>query len=388
MKIALLGFGTVGRSVYDTITRREAAELNEITIKRVLVRREFPEADAPFTRDFSDILNDPAIDTVVEAIGGQRPAYDYVSSALLAGKNAVTANKAMLCRFYRELSDASKNGGGTLLFEASCAGGIPWIKNLRRAKLADRITLVGGILNGTSNYILDLAQSESLDPGLALAQAQMKGFAEADPSDDIDGVDTARKIAISANLAFDVCLHEDQFPTAGIRRILPLDIKFFKDRGFVCRLAAVAGKSADGVFAVAEPMLFRRSSPMAAVSLNNNYVFLDGRATGRLGFFGQGAGGPATANAVVQDLLEISSGSDFMPKIRPFTLVQPPKRRYYIRAKGDFPGLGSLPGKRIEAGEYTYVLTEPVEAEAVHGLLKKASNGELFFASFAEDETA
>jgi homoserine dehydrogenase len=215
----------------------------------------------------------------------------------------------------------------------------------------------------------------------------MKGFAEADPSDDIDGVDTARKIAISANLAFDVCLREDQFRAAGIRRILPLDVSFFKDRGLVCRLAAIAGKSADGIYAVAEPMLFGRSSPMAAVSQNNNYVFLDGRATGRLGFYGQGAGGPATANAVVQDLLEICSGSDFMPEIKPFTLAEPPKRRYYIRARGNFPELGLLPGKHIISGEYTYILTPPVNAAEVHGLSDKVINGELFFASFAEDET-
>lgn len=388
MNIALLGLGTVGRSVYEILKKREIPELKEIEIKKVLVRKELAGFEAPVTRDFKDILHDPAIDTVVEAIGGFEPAYDYVSSALLAGKNVVTANKAMLCRYYGELAEASLKGGGTLLFEASCGGGIPWIRNLRRAKLADNITRIGGILNGTSNYILDLAQSGGMDPKLALAEAQMKGYAEADPSDDIDGIDTARKIAISANLAFNICISEENVLTAGIRGIRQNDIDLFKERGYVCRLAAIAEKNAEGVCAITEPVLFKPSSPMAAVSLNNNYVFLDGSATGRLGFYGQGAGGPATANAVVQDLLEITNGSGFLPEILPCKIVPPPKRRYYIRAKGDFPELRALPGKRVDAGEYTYILTPPVDASSIHRLIKKVSDGDLFFAGFEDDETA
>ncbi|OQB26039.1 MAG: Homoserine dehydrogenase [Firmicutes bacterium ADurb.Bin182] len=387
MEIALLGFGTVGRSVYEMLTAARTPELEQIRIKKILVRRDIPGIERFAVRDFSYILLDPSIDTVVEVMGGYSPAYDYVKKALLCGKNVVTANKAMLARFYGEITELSEKSGAALLFEASCAGGIPWIKNLRKAKQTDRITRVGGILNGTANYILDLAQSEGLEPEAALMRAQMKGFAEADPSDDIDGIDTARKIAISANLAFDICISEASLLTAGIRNLSPVDIGFFKSRGLVCRLIAVAGKEpGGGVYAVTEPMLFKRSSPMASVPLNYNYAFLDGVSSGRLGFFGQGAGGPATANAIVQDLIEIAEGSAFKPVIKPFKIAPPPKKRYYIRAKRDIPALWDLPGERIKAEENEIILTTPVNAADVHALKDSAASADIFFASFAEDD--
>ena len=207
MKIGLLGFGVVGRGVYDILAGREA-----ISVRTVLCRRDLGELTARTTREMDDILADPEIDTVVEVMGGLHPAYEYVSAALKAGKHVVTSNKHLVCHYYQELTALAKENGVALRSTAAVGGGIPWLTNLEKAAKVNRISKIWGILNGTTNYIMDAMHKSDVDFADVLKQAQELGYAEADPSADIDGWDIQRKLIISANAAFGVCLKEDDVP--------------------------------------------------------------------------------------------------------------------------------------------------------------------------------
>ena len=201
MNIGLLGFGVVGRGVYDMLADRD-----DIRAAWVLCRRDLGELTARTTYDIQDILSDPAVDTVVEVMGGLHPAYEYVAAALRAGKNVVSSNKYLMCRYYDELNALAKEYGAALRCTAAVGGGIPWLTNLEKAARANHISRVWGILNGTTNYIMDAMHSSDVDFADVLAQAQALGYAEADPSADIDGLDIQRKLILSANVAFGVSL--------------------------------------------------------------------------------------------------------------------------------------------------------------------------------------
>ena len=210
MKIGLLGFGTVGKGVYD-LTKPRA----DMQVVRVLCRRELHLPDAEVTHNFEDILRDDSIDTVVEAIGGLHPAWDYVKSAIEAGKNVVTANKAMVATFYDELIPLTEKMGVHFRCTASVGGGIGWLSELERVRRIETVSRVGGIMNGTCNYILDSMSRLNLDYAEALRQAQELGYAEADPSTDVDGIDTWHKLIVSANIAFGVSLDRNAIPEIG-----------------------------------------------------------------------------------------------------------------------------------------------------------------------------
>lgn len=236
MNIGLLGFGVVGGGVLELTQSR-----SDIAVSRVLLRS--PKTGLPeglATYDFNDILTDDAIDTVVEVMGGLHPAYEYVTAAMERGKSVVTANKALIAAYYPELTALAKEKGVALRCTAAVGGGIPWLVNLARVKRLDTVAAVGGIMNGTTNFIMDAMHKSPVDFPAILKEAQDLGYAEADPSADIDGDDIRRKLCISANIAFDAVLEETAIPAFGIRTVTAEDIAAFKAHGFVCKLLAAA----------------------------------------------------------------------------------------------------------------------------------------------------
>ena len=331
MKIGLLGFGTVGKGVYD-LTKPRA----DMQVVRVLCRRELHLPDAEVTHNFEDILRDDSIDTVVEAIGGLHPAWDYVKSAIEAGKNVVTANKAMVATFYDELIPLTEKMGVHFRCTASVGGGIGWLSELERVRRIETVSRVGGIMNGTCNYILDSMSRLNLDYAEALRQAQELGYAEADPSTDVDGIDTWHKLIVSANIAFGVSLDRNAIPAAGIRSISAADVEEFKKRDLVCKLVSTA-TSQDGRFsAYVQPTLYPQGQPEAAVPANYNLITLEGNVSGRQSFFGQGAGRYPTAYNVVQDCADFLTGHGFYgpggPKV---SIDNSEKMVYYVRGEKD-----------------------------------------------------
>ena len=361
MQIGLLGFGTVGRGVYEIIAGRE-----DMTVTRVLCRRDLKLPDAVVTHNFEDILNDPHIDTVVEAIGGLHPAYEYVRSAILAGKNVATANKALIATCFDELIPLAREKGVFLRCTASVGGGIGWLSELERARRVQSIREVGGIMNGTCNYILDNMTRQGLNYDDVLKQAQALGYAEADPSTDVDGIDTWHKAILSANIAFGVSLDKATVPVAGIRNIKAEDVENFKAHGLVCKLIAT-GKRENGVIsAYVQPTLVKDGEPEAAVPMNYNLITFVGETSQRMSFFGQGAGRYPTAYNVVQDLVDVLAGKGFYaPYGGRAAAVNDEKLTWYVR--GNWNG---------ETKEHwgSAAVTAPVSVAAMHAWLKENPN--------------
>ena len=268
MVVALLGHGTVGGGVYELLKNR-----SDITVKYVLDRRPIAELGAVSVTDFSTILNDGEVDTVVEVMGGLEPAHEYMVAAMRAGKNIVTANKHLLAAYYDELTTLAKETGIGFRTSAAVGGGIPWLPNLQRLKRIGAVNEICGIMNGTTNYILSMMHKKGYDYESVLHDAQSFGYAEADPTADIEGYDIQRKLMISANIAFDASLTEQQVPAAGIAGITREDIAGFNEMGYVCKLYATAKRVADGaILAVVEPTLFKAETLEAAVPANYNLI--------------------------------------------------------------------------------------------------------------------
>ena len=288
INIGLLGVGTVGSGVLHVLEHNggEIAKKAgcKIEIKKILVRN--PQKAAELGKkyavagDFEDIVNDPDIDIVVELIGREHPAKEYIASALEHGKNVVTANKDVLAKYGRELFPLAELHNVDFMFEGAVGGGIPWLTNLERVKRLDTVCAVGGIMNGTTNFIMDAMHKAPVDFPAILKEAQDLGYAEADPSADIDGDDIRRKLCISANIAFDAALEETAIPTFGIRTVTAADIAAFRAHGFACKLLARAESTENGVCAYVEPTLVGAGDLEAAVPANFNlitYVLRPGR---------------------------------------------------------------------------------------------------------------
>ena len=303
MNIGLLGCGVVGGGILDFCAGRE-----DLTVTKVLVRRPRPDLGALAVTDIADIVNDEAIGIVAEVMGGLHPAYEYICAALKAGKHVVTANKAVISAYYPELTGLARECGVSLRCTAAVGGGIPWLTNLERCKRLDSICELGGIMNGTTNFIMDAMHASPVSFPEILKQAQELGYAEADPSADIDGDDVRRKLTISANIAFDVLVQEEDIPMFGIRTVTDGDIRAFKAHGFVCKLLATAKAAEGGVCAFIEPTLVDSHDLEAAVPKNFNLITYCGEKVGRHSFFGQGAGRYPTAFNAVEDCLDIVAG--------------------------------------------------------------------------------
>lgn len=303
MNIGLLGCGVVGGGILDFCAGRE-----DLTVTKVLVRRPRPDLGALAVTDIADIVSDEAIGIVAEVMGGLHPAYEYICAALKAGKHVVTANKAVISAYYPELTGLARECGVSLRCTAAVGGGIPWLTNLERCKRLDSICELGGIMNGTTNFIMDAMHASPVSFPEILKQAQELGYAEADPSADIDGDDVRRKLTISANIAFDALVQEEDIPMFGIRTVTDGDIRAFKAHGFVCKLLATAKAAEGGVCAFIEPTLVDSHDLEAAVPKNFNLITYCGEKVGRHSFFGQGAGRYPTAFNAVEDCLDIVAG--------------------------------------------------------------------------------
>lgn len=308
MNIAILGFGTVGTGVYDAAQRTNGA----VNVIKILDLRTFSGFEELLTSDIDSIINDASIELVVETMGGVSPSFDYVKKALLSGKHVVSANKQLICAKYGELTAAADHHGVQLRFTASAGGGIPWLFNLRRAKRCDEIEEVSGIVNGTTNFILDAMNRNGAEYADALRTAQSLGYAEADPTADVAGYDAQRKCAISANIAFDTIVNENMVPTEGIcafsgdaaraAQTLP------ETKGRIVKLLMHAGRLAQGICAYVAPALVRPDSLEANVPSNYNLITFKAKYTGVQSYFGQGAGKHPTGTSIVQDILDIAAG--------------------------------------------------------------------------------
>lgn len=302
MEIALLGFGTVGRGV-DEIVRTSVPELH---VRRIL---ELPDrlSDPRMTASYDEILADPSIECVCECMGGIEPAHTYIARALAAGKSVVTSNKAVVAAHFAEFAALAAEHEVGLLIEASVGGGIPWIASIEKVRRIDEVSRFSGIMNGTTNYIVYSMLKDDADFAEVLGKAQELGYAERDPSADIDGIDVANKTIISATVAFDVaCTRE--LPVSGIRTLTKRDLALFGNHGRTVKLLG-RGVQESGRYAVAvEPVALPLSSLEANVPTNFNLITLEGATVGELKFYGQGAGMLPTGNAVVQDLIDCARG--------------------------------------------------------------------------------
>ena len=306
MKIGLLGFGVVGRGVYEITQSRD-----DMQVVKVLCLEDINLPDAESVKDIKLIVEDPQIDTVVEAMGGLHPAYEFVRASIEAGKNVVTSNKALVCSFYDELLPLAKEKGVSFRSTAAVGGGIGWLSELERARRVQSFKEVGGIMNGTCNYILDNMTRFGLDYADVLKQAQKLGYAEANPSTDVDGIDTWHKVILSCNIAFGVSLDRETVPVAGIRNIQAQDVENFKAHDLVCKLISTGKRTENGYSAYVQPTLVKAGELEAAVPMNYNLITFVGETSDRMSFYGQGAGRYPTAYNVVQDLVDVLEGKGF-----------------------------------------------------------------------------
>lgn len=345
-KIAVLGFGTVGGGVAQVLEENRAAIAvrlgEEVSLKRILVRhfRDCPWRDR-MTDRLEDITGDPEIAVAVEVIGGVDAAYDYTRRCLMSGKHVVTANKQLVAERGRELLELAEAHGVQYLFEASVGGGIPLLHPLVNCLGANEIQEVYGILNGTTNYILSRMESEGADYADVLADAQAKGYAEADPSADVDGFDAASKTAILASIGFGTRVTTDDVYQQGIRTIAAEDIAVAHDLGYTIKLLGIARRTADGVDVRVHPTMIPLDHQLAKVSGAMNAVYVVGDAVGETMFYGAGAGSFPTASAVVGDIMTladpISKGATPLPEAEPFSHTLPLRpmdeleTKYYVR---------------------------------------------------------
>ena len=305
MKIGLLGHGTVGSGVRKIVDEKKTKEISELEISKILVRYEKDITDQRMTVDIHDIVEDPDIDVVVECIGGDEPAFSYVQAALFNGKHVVTSNKKMLVNHLGELLETARTRGVSLKYEAACGGGIPWMSNLDRTKRIDDIESFRGIFNGTTNYILSKMSDEGSEFAVALKEAQDCGYAEFDPSDDIDGMDTAYKVVLSSCKGFGILANIQDIDIYGIRHISAKDIAYACKHGYVCKLIGSGVKSDSGVSGTVIPTFIPKQNIFATIPANFNAIESDSKILGKMTYVGQGAGSYPTAHAVVQDLIDL-----------------------------------------------------------------------------------
>ena len=320
LKIGLLGLGTVGTGtaeiLLDTNGRHpllQGLNLHRVGVRSLSKSRQVELPSAILTTDLEGIVSDPEVDIVVELIGGLEPARSLILKAISQGKHVVTANKAVISRYADEIFTAANEKGVYVMLEAAVGGGIPVIQPLKQSLGANRIHRIMGIVNGTTNYILTRMQQEGADFAEVLAQAQQLGYAEADPTADVDGLDAADKIAILASLAFGGRIKLSEVYCEGIRHINATDISYAERLGFVIKLLAIASRDAkatpenDLLSIRVHPTLLPKAHPLASINDVYNAILIEGEPIGQVMFFGRGAGAGPTASAVVSDILNIAA---------------------------------------------------------------------------------
>lgn len=358
MNIGLLGFGVVGRGVYEIVNSRK-----DMHVTKVLCLEDITLPDAQAVKDFNEILKDDTIDTVVEAMGGLRPSYSFVRAALEAGKNVVTSNKALVCTYYDDLIPLAEKMGVKFRCTAAVGGGIGWLSELERSRRVQKIQEVGGIMNGTCNYILDNMTRFGLDYSDALKQAQKLGYAEANPATDVDGIDTWHKVILSSNIAFGVSMDKETVPVAGIGNIQAEDVANFTAHGMVCKLISTGKRTENGYSVYVQPTLVAQGTPESAVPMNYNLITFIGETSDRMSFYGQGAGRYPTAYNVVEDLVDVLSGKGFYaPYGKTVAADNSAAMRYYVRG----PWQGA-----VEETWGNAVITAPVSVSQIHSWYKE-----------------
>ncbi len=315
IQVALLGLGTVGLGVYKVLQMQKEEMQHkigtEVKIKKILVRNLEKAASkiedpSVLTNDWQEILNDDEIQIVIEVMGGMEPARRYIMEAMQAGKQVVTANKDLIAADGRELMEEAKKSGCDLLFEAAVAGAIPIIRPLKQCLAGNHLTEIMGIINGTTNFILTKMTQDGMEFEEALALATKLGYAEADPTADIEGLDAGRKVAIMASIAFNSRVTFADVYTEGITKITASDIRYAKEIGSVIKLLGVANNTPEGIEVRVHPMLIPEDHPLASVNDSFNAVFVHGDAVDDAMFYGRGAGELPTASAVVGDVFDIA----------------------------------------------------------------------------------
>ncbi len=379
MKVALVGFGTVGKSVYKLLQQAEG-----ITPGLVLVLPEF--YTAPYqTTDYNDILNDAETDAVVECITDAECAYEYAKKAILAGKHVVSSSKAMVAIYGPKLNQLAREKGVSFLFGAACGGSMPILHALSQSRQLDEVQAVSGILNGTTNYMLDAMQRKGCTYEAALKAAQELGYAEADPTADVSGQDALRKIMLACAVSYGV-LPTQGLNREGIENLTAEDVQHFAPKGLVCRLIAKGGKNEDGsIYACVEPVLFPKNAPECSVLDNNNLAKSVCRYNGSLVMIGQGAGGDPTASNVLRDLILIRNGCQhFLPADCKEGEANNENgvNRYYVRMEAEDYQL--FPTEEVELKDGVYrLITTPLSVSRMHQLavdIRKAGR-KIFFAA-------
>jgi homoserine dehydrogenase len=319
VRIGLLGCGNVGAALYRLIADQQAAIQNrtgirldivQVAVRNLAKQRDVDVPEGILTRDAMAVVANPEVDLVVELIGGIEPARELITAALRAGKPVVTGNKELLANVGTELYAVAEQEGVDLLFEAAVAGGIPVIRALRESLRGEPISCVLGIINGTTNFILTKMTEEGAEYGVALAEAQALGFAERDPTADVEGFDAAAKAAIMATIAFGNRVVAGDVYHEGISGVTAADIAMAKRLGYVVKLLGIAESDASGDVSVrVHPAMVPLAHPLASVNGSFNAVFVEGDAVGSLMFYGRGAGGTPTASAVLGDVIDAAMNS-------------------------------------------------------------------------------
>lgn len=310
INIAIMGYGTVGSGVFEVITKnkdivnKKAGE--EINIKYVLDLREFPgmPVEKVLTHNIDDILDDESVKVVVEVMGGIEPAYTFVKSALLKGKSVATSNKALVAAHGPELIQIARDKNVNFFFEASVGGGIPIIRPLNECLTADKILEITGILNGTTNFILTKMSKKGRNFEDVLKKAQELGYAEKDPTADIEGHDACRKIAILSSLAFGKTAHFEKIHTEGITKITKRDFEYAKELDCEIKLVGTSKRLENGISAMVAPIMLKKNHPLSTVDGVFNAIFVKGNMLGDTMYYGSGAGSLPTASAVVSDVID------------------------------------------------------------------------------------
>lgn len=383
INIAVLGYGTVGSGVVEVINTNHKS-INKragdtINIKYVLDLRDFPGDPVQdiLVHDYEIIANDPEVDIVVEVMGGIEPAYTFVKRALESGKSVCTSNKALVAKHGPELMEIARERDINFLFEASCGGGIPIIRALNSALTADEIDEITGILNGTTNYMLYKMSTEGCEFDTVLKEAQARGYAEADPTADVEGYDACRKIAILSSLAYGYFLNYEEIYTEGITKITPEDMAYAKELGMTIKLLGTSRKVGGSFYAMVAPFLLGQNSPLYSVNDVFNGIFVHGNVLGDAMFYGSGAGKLPTASAVVADVVDeakhlhrniMTNWSSHPLKLMDMDEVE---GRYFVRVQGttvdkveaafgkveivnlkEFPGEFAFVTSSMKQGEY------------------------------------
>lgn len=352
MKIAVLGGGVVATGVVKVLTEKRDEFFNkygfDINIKSVLVKNLDKQRHEYFykfniTDNPDDIVNDPEIDLVVEVIGGVEPAKTIITNAMNKGKHVVTANKELIAKHGKELFEIANKNKVSLHIEASVAGGIPIIQTLKHGLSANKINKLIGIINGTTNYILTEMTQKKRDFNEVLAEAQSLGYAETDPTADIEAFDATYKLSILASLAFDKYINYEEIHRTGITKISVRDVEYAEKLGYVIKLLAIAKQDGDNYEARVHPSMISKKHPLASINGSFNAIWLNGDCIGDFMLYGRGAGELPTASAVVSDLLnivyEIKARSEFLAnKQKEYVKISDIKSinsKYYLRITTD-----------------------------------------------------